>query len=186
MIEYEECSVNNGFLPLNSHNSLSELSVLCCRYSCHSFNKCLNNFEAKTCYEEKWKQRRLVRKHFTNKASFRQKIEGVDPENTREGDWGKSKVPETATCWCVWRLKAGGEGDNRRWDGWMASPAQWTWVWVSSWSWWWTGRPGVLQSMGSQRDWHDRDWTEGSQGGQIRVSKRGREEEQRPHHVRSL
>jgi len=54
------------------------------------------------------------------------------------------------------RLMAGGEGDNRRWDGWMASPTQWTWVWVSSGSWWWAGRPGVLQSMGSQRvryDW---------------------------------
>ena len=51
------------------------------------------------------------------------------------------------------RLRAGGEGD-RRWDGWMASPTQWTWVWVNSRSWWWTGRPGVLQSMGSQRVRH--------------------------------
>ena len=49
------------------------------------------------------------------------------------------------------RLKAGGEGDNRRWDGWMASLTQWTWVWASSGSWWWTQKPGVLQSMGSQR-----------------------------------
>ena len=55
------------------------------------------------------------------------------------------------------RLKAGGEGDDRRWDGWMASPTQRTWVWVSSGSWWWTGKPGVLQSMGSQRVGHD--WT---------------------------
>ena len=46
--------------------------------------------------------------------------------------------------WCWERLKAGEEGDNR-WDGWMASPTQWTWVWVNSWSWWWTGRPGVLR-----------------------------------------
>ena len=46
---------------------------------------------------------------------------------------------------------AGGEGDNRGWAGWMASPTRWTWVWVNSRSWWWTGRPGVLQSMGSQR-----------------------------------
>ena len=49
------------------------------------------------------------------------------------------------------RLTAGGEGDNRGWDGWMASPTQQTWVWVSSRSWWWTGRPGMLQSLGSQR-----------------------------------
>ena len=56
--------------------------------------------------------------------------------------------------WCWERLKAG-KGDNRGWDGWMASPTCWTWVWVSSRSWWWTGRPGMLQSMGSQRVRHD-------------------------------
>ena len=58
--------------------------------------------------------------------------------------------------WCWERLKVGGEGDDRGWDGWMASPTRWTWVWVNSGSWWCTGKPGVLQSMGSQRvrpDW---------------------------------
>ena len=48
-----------------------------------------------------------------------------------------------------------GEGADRGWDGWMASPTQWTWVWVNSRSWWWTGRPGLLLSMGSQRVRHD-------------------------------
>ena len=57
--------------------------------------------------------------------------------------------------WCWKRLKAGGEGDDREWDGWAASLAQWTWVWASSGSWWWTGRPGMLQSMGLQRVGHD-------------------------------
>ena len=57
--------------------------------------------------------------------------------------------------WCWERLRAGGEWDDRGWDGWMASPTQWTWVWVSSRSWWWTGRPGMLQSMGLQRVRHD-------------------------------
>ena len=52
-------------------------------------------------------------------------------------------------------LKAGGEGDDRGWDGWMASLTQWTWVWVSSRSWWWTEKPGKLQSMRSQRVRHD-------------------------------
>ena len=51
--------------------------------------------------------------------------------------------------------RRGGEGDDRGWDGWMASPIQWTWVWVNSRSWWWTGRPRVLQSMGLQRVWHN-------------------------------
>ena len=63
--------------------------------------------------------------------------------------------------WCWERLKAGGEGDDSGWDGWKASLTQWTWVWVDSCSWWWTGRPGVLQSMGSQRVWtRQSDWTE--------------------------
>ena len=91
-----------------------------------------------------------------------------------KGDWSwvfmgglmlKLKLQSLAT-WCKelthwkrpwscerWKV---GEGDDREWDGWMASPTQWTWVWVNSGSWWWTGRPGVLQSMGSQRvglDW---------------------------------
>ena len=47
------------------------------------------------------------------------------------------------------------EKDDRGWDGWMASPAQWTWVWVDSGSWWWTRRPGMLRFMGSQRVGHD-------------------------------
>ena len=57
--------------------------------------------------------------------------------------------------WCWERLRAGGEGDDRGWDDWMASLTQWTWVWVNSGGWWWTGKPGVLQPMGSQRVGHD-------------------------------
>ena len=57
--------------------------------------------------------------------------------------------------WCGEGLGAGGEGDDRGWDGWMASPTRWTWVWVNSGSWGWTGRPGVLRLMGSQRVGHD-------------------------------
>ena len=55
--------------------------------------------------------------------------------------------------WCWERLKVGG-GDQIRWDGWMASPIQWTWVWAGSRNWWWTGKPGVLQSMASQKVGH--------------------------------
>ena len=53
------------------------------------------------------------------------------------------------------RLKAGGEGDERGWDGWMASLTRWTWVWVHSRSWWSTGKLGMLQSMGLQRVRHN-------------------------------
>ena len=79
--------------------------------------------------------------------------------------------PPHVKSWLIWKdpdsgkdLRAGGEGDNRGWDGWMASPTQWTCIWVNSGSWWWTGRPGVLQFMGSQRvrqDWAtELNWTE--------------------------
>ena len=57
--------------------------------------------------------------------------------------------------WCWEGLGAGGEEDNRGWDGWMASLTRRTWVWVNSGSWWWTGRPGMLRFMGSQRVGHD-------------------------------
>ena len=67
--------------------------------------------------------------------------------------------PPDVKNWLIWKDpdagKMKGEGDDRGWDGWMPSPTQWTWVWVNSESWWWTGRPGVKQSMGSQRGWHN-------------------------------
>ena len=61
--------------------------------------------------------------------------------------------------WFWERLKAGGEEDNRGWDGWMVSPTRWTWVWASSGSWWWAGKSGVLQSMGSHSRTQLSDWT---------------------------
>ena len=61
--------------------------------------------------------------------------------------------------WCWEGLGAGGEGDDRGWDGWMASLTRWTWVWMNSGSWWWTGRPGVLQFVGLQRVGHN--WATG-------------------------
>ena len=61
------------------------------------------------------------------------------------------------------RLKTWGKEVDRGWDGWMASPTQWTWVWVGSGRWWWTGKAGMLQSMGSQkfrRNWAtELNWT---------------------------
>ena len=73
---------------------------------------------------------------------------------------------ETPILWppCWEGLGVGGEGEDRRWDGWIASPTWWTWVWVNSGSWWCTGRPGVLQFMRSQRVGHnwatELNWTE--------------------------
>ena len=66
--------------------------------------------------------------------------------------------------WCWEGLGAGGEGDDRGWDCWMASPTRWMWLWVNSGSWWWTGRPGMMWFMGSQRVGHhwatELNWTE--------------------------
>ena len=81
-------------------------------------------------------------------------------------DWWWGCNSNTLATWCeelthwkrpwYWeRLKAGGEEDDRGWDGCMASPTQWTWIWVNSGIWWWTGKPGVLQSMESQRAGHN-------------------------------
>ena len=88
-------------------------------------------------------------------------------------DWGWSWNFNTLATGCEdlthWKrpwLKAGGEGDNRGWSGWMASPTRWTWVRASFGSWWWTGKPGGLQSMDSQIVGHDcvtePNWTEAS------------------------
>ena len=68
--------------------------------------------------------------------------------------WCKELTPLKRP-WCLERLKVAGGGDDRGWDGWMASLTCWTWVWVSPGSWWWIGKPGVLQSMGSQRVGHN-------------------------------
>ena len=65
-------------------------------------------------------------------------------------NWLTEKRP-----WCWERLKAGREGDGRGWDGWMASLTRWTGVWANFGSWWWTSKPGVLQSMGSQKVGHN-------------------------------
>ena len=80
--------------------------------------------------------------------------------------WVSKEFTHWKRLWCWEGLGAGGEGDNRGWDGWMASPTRWTWVWVNSGSWCWTGRPGVLQFMGLQRVGHnwatELNWTEAS------------------------
>ena len=103
---------------------------------------------------------------------------GNQPEYSLEGLVLKLKLQYFATwckelihwkrLWCWEGLGAGGEGDHRGWDGWMASQTRWTWVWVNSGCWWWTGRPGMLRFMGLQRVVHDwateLNWTVCSSG----------------------
>ena len=113
---------------------------------------------------ELWCWRRLLRVPWTARRSNQSILKEISPGFHRK-DWCWSWNSNTLATWCkelthlkrpwCWeRLRAGGEGDDRGWDGWMASPTRWTWVWVDSGRWWWTGRPGVLQFMGSQRVRH--------------------------------
>ena len=111
---------------------------------------------------ELWCWRRLLKVPWTARRSNQSILKEICPEYSLEdccsswncntlGTWCE-ELTHWKRPWCWERLKAGGEGDDRGWDGWMASPTQWT---SGSGSWWWTGRPGVLQSMGSQRVGHD-------------------------------
>ena len=125
---------------------------------------------------ELWCWRRLLRVPWTSRRSNQSILKEISPGYSLEvlmlrlklqyfGHlmWRDDSLEKT---WCWERLKAGGEGDDRGWDDWMASLTQWTWVWVNSGSWWRTGRPGVLWFMGSQRVGHtwETNWTEGRPG----------------------
>ena len=111
-------------------------------------------------------QRRLLRVPWTAKRSNQSILKEISPEYSLEGLMLKLKhqyfghLMRRADSFEKTLMLGKIEGGRRRgslktWDGWMASPTQCTWVWVNSGSWWWTGRPGVLQSMGSQRIGHN-------------------------------
>ena len=116
---------------------------------------------------ELWSWRRLFRVLWTERSN-QTILKEISPEYSLEGLNSNTLATwcEGLTHWkrpgCWERLKAGGEGDDRGWDGWMASLTQWTWVWASSGSGWWTEKPSpnhyrrsALQSMGSQRIGHN-------------------------------
>ena len=114
---------------------------------------------------ELWCWRRLLRVPSTGRRSNQSILKEISLEYSLEGvmlelklqyfgHWCK-EMTYWKRPWCWERLKAEGEGDDRGWDGWMASSTRWTWVWANFRSYWWTGKPGMLQSMGSQRVGHD-------------------------------
>ena len=123
---------------------------------------------------ELWCWRRLLGVPWTARRSNQSILKEISPEYLLE-DWCWSWNSNTLATWCedlthwkrpwCWeKLKAGGEGDDRGWDGWMASLTQWAWIWVSSGSWGWTEKPGVLQCMVLQTVRHnwvtELNWTE--------------------------
>ena len=112
---------------------------------------------------ELWCWRRLLRVPWTARRSNQSILKEISPEYSLEGlmlklslaMWCEERT-HLKRPWCWERSKAGGEGDNRGWDGWMALLTRWTWIWMDSRSWWWAGRPDVLWFVGSQRvgpDW---------------------------------
>ena len=114
---------------------------------------------------ELWCWRRLLRVPWTARRSNQSILKEISPGCSLERLMFKLKLQYFGHLmqradsferhWCWERLSAGGEGDDRGWDGWMTSLTHWTWIWVDSGSWWWTRRPGVLWFMGSQRVGHD-------------------------------
>ena len=114
---------------------------------------------------ELWCWRRLLRITWIARKSNQSILKEINPEYSLEGLMLKLKIqpfghltgradPLEKTL-MLGKIENGGKGDNRGWDGWMASPTLWRWVWVGSWSWWWTGKPCMLKFMGSQRVGHD-------------------------------
>jgi len=96
---------------------------------------------------ELWCWRKLLKVPWTARRSNQSILKEISPEYSLEGLMQRS--------WCWARFKEGAEGDDRGWDGWMASPNRWTWVWASVRYWSCTGKPGMLQSLDSQRGGHD-------------------------------
>ena len=106
---------------------------------------------------ELWCWRRLLRVPWTARRSNQSILKEISPEYSLEGLMLKLKLQSFGhlmqrTDSFEKTLMLGGiggrrRGDDRGWDGWMASPTRWTWVWVNSGSWWWTGRPGMLRFM---------------------------------------
>ena len=114
---------------------------------------------------ELWCWKRLLRVPWTARRCNQSILKEFSPGCSLEGLMPKLKlqyfghlmrrVDSLGRLWCWEALGSGGEGDDRGWDGWMASPTGWTWVWMNSGSWWWTSSPGVLWFMGLQRVGHD-------------------------------
>ena len=122
-------------------------------YGCESWTKKKTEHQRTDAFKL-WCWRRLLKVPGTARRSIQSILKEINPEYSLEGLMLKLKRQYFGHL-MLERLKAGGERDDRGWDGWMASPTQWTWIWASSRKWWRTGEPGVLQSLGSQKVGHN-------------------------------
>ena len=115
------------------------------------------NWALKNDFFERWYWRRLLRVPWTARRSNLSILKEISPKYSLEGLLLKLKLQYFGhLMWIIeslektvmlGKIEGGGEGDNRGWDGWMASPSWWIWVWASSASWWWTGNSAVLHEV---------------------------------------
>ena len=146
-------------LPTNIH-LVKAMAFTVVMYGCESWTVKKAELQRIDAFEL-WCRRRLLRVPWTARRSNQSILKDIRRNDAKAEtpvlcpphakSWLIGKDWEG---WCWEGLGARGEGDDKEWDGWMASPTQWMWVWVNSGSWWWTGKPGVLWFMGSQKVRH--------------------------------
>ena len=149
--------------------------IECSTYTASSF-RIWNRIKKAECQRidafELWCWRRLLRVPWTARRSNQSILKEISPEYSLEGLMLKLKLQYSGHL--MWRtdsfektlmlgkIEGGGEGDDRGWDGWMASPTQWTWVWGNFRSWWWTGRLACCSPWGRKESdtTEQLNWTE--------------------------
>ena len=158
------CKISSPWIWMNSVIYFSPIGYF--MYGCKSWtikkaeHRRIDAFEL-------WCWRRLLRVPWTARRSNQSILKEISPGCSLEGCWSWNSNTLATWCreltylkrpWCWERLRAGGEGDNRRWHGWMASPTQWTWVWVNSEIWWWTGSRGVFCDSWGRKESDTTEW----------------------------
>ena len=155
---------SRGIILLTKVHLVKGMVFLVVMYGCESWTIKKTEHRRIDAFEL-WCWRRLLIVPWTAKRSNQSILEKISLEYSLEGlmlklklqffgylMWRTDSLENTPM---LWKIEGKRAGDDRGWDGWMASLTRWTWVWVSSKSWWWTGRPGVLQDMGSERLRHN-------------------------------
>ena len=163
MVPYSILKSRDITLPTNVH-LVKAMVFPVLMYGCESWT-----VKKAECWKidafELWCWRRFLRVPWTARRSNQSILKEISPGvHWKDWCWSWNSNTLATSCeelthwkrpWCWEGLEAGGEGDDRGWDGWMAPPTQRTCIWVNSQSWWLTGRPGVLRFTGSQRVGHD-------------------------------
>ena len=169
-VDSEDNPPQCGWPLLTKFSLVKTMSFPVIMYECESWTIKKTEYQRIEAFEL-WCWRNLLRVPWTSRRSNQSILKEISPEYSLEGLMLKLKLQYFGHL--IWRtdslektqmlgkIEGGGEGDDRRWDGWMTSPTRWSWVWASSGSWWWIWKPGVLQSIGLQRirlNWTECGW----------------------------